>query len=146
MTAVYSSTARTNALLVRTVYDLFNENKLEQALTYATKDVNLIIYALGQEFNGRAGFLAFMQNFKQAFPDLKIEVVNQVADDDQVVCEITAIGLHLGKLVTPAGPIPPTGLKVHFTACEVWKFRDGKFYSLHNYQDAAGILRQLGQM
>jgi steroid delta-isomerase-like uncharacterized protein len=146
MSATYNTTARSNARLTRTIYDLFNQDKIEEALAYATEDVTLNLYALGLDFVGREGFAAFMQGFKQAFPDLKIEVTNQVADDDQVACEITAVGTHNGPLATPAGQIPPTGKTVHFTVCEVWKIRDGKFYSLHNYQDSASIMRQIGLM
>ncbi len=74
MSATYTTNARSNARLVRTIYDLFNQDKLEEAIAYATDDVAVSLYALGQEFTGREGFTAFMKGFKQAFPDLKIEV------------------------------------------------------------------------
>jgi predicted ester cyclase len=82
--------------------------------------------------------------FKGAFPDLKIAVTNQVATDDQVVSEFTARGTHTGPLLTPAGEIPPTGRKVDFIVCEVWRIKNGQLVSLHNYQDAASLMRQLG--
>jgi ketosteroid isomerase-like protein len=47
-------------------------------------------------------------------------------------------------MLTPAGEVPPTGRTVDFTVCEVWQIRDGKVTSLHNYQDAASLMRQLG--
>jgi len=144
MSSTYTNNASRNIWISRTVYDLFNQDKLEEALAYVTEDVTLNLYAFGQEFSGREGFTAFMQGFKQAFPDLKIEVVNQVADENQVVSELTGVATHTGPLQTPNGPIPPTGKTVNFTVCEVWKFRDGKITSLHNYQDSASLMRQLG--
>jgi predicted ester cyclase len=85
-----------------------------------------------------------MQGFKGAFPDLRIAVTNQVATEDSVVSEFTARGTHTGPLQTPAGAIPPTGRIVDFVVCEIWKMRNGQLASLHNYQDAAAIMRQIG--
>jgi steroid delta-isomerase-like uncharacterized protein len=144
MTATYSETASRNISIGRTVYELSTQQKFEEAATYATEDITVDLYALGLHLDGRAGFIGFMQNLLTAFPDLKIEVVNQVADDSQVASEFTALGTHTGPLETPMGTIPPTGKTVVFTVCEVWKFRDGKIASVHNYQDSASLLRQLG--
>lgn len=136
--------AQENAQLARRVYQLFNEGKPEAVTALATDDIELVLYPFGQTFHGREGFMQFMQGFSNAFPDLKIEVKNQAATEDQVVSEFTARGTHTGPLQTPAGTVPPTGRTVDFTVCEVWRIRDGKVASLHNYQDSASIMRQLG--
>ena len=105
-----------------------------------------VLVPFGQTFHGRDGFTGFMQGFKGAFPDIRISVTNQVATDDQVVSEFTARGTHTGSLQTPAGAIPPTGRTVDFIVCEVMRIKHGRIASLHNYQDAASIMRQLGLM
>jgi steroid delta-isomerase-like uncharacterized protein len=136
--------AQDNMQLARTVYEAFSRGDLEAGLAYAAEDVEVVLIPFGLTFHGRDGFSQFMHGFKDAFPDLAIIVGNQVADDDQVVSEFTATGTHRGPLMTPAGAIPPTGRTVTFTVCEVWRVRDGRLVSLRNYQDAAGIMQQLG--
>lgn len=136
--------ASDNAALARRMYDLFSHGKVDDALEYATDDVELILYPFGQTFHGKEGFRAFMTGFTDAFPDISITVTNQVADETQVATEFTATGTHGGVLRTPAGDIPPTRRTVEFVVCEVWTVRDGLLASLRNYQDAASLMRQLG--
>lgn len=133
-----------NAALARRLYELFSNGKIEDAIEYATEDVELILYPFGQTFHGKDGFLEFMGGFTTAFPDIAITVTNQVAQGDEVATEFTARGTHDGVLRTPAGDVPPTGRTVDFTVCEVWTVRDGKLASLRNYQDAGSLMRQLG--
>jgi steroid delta-isomerase-like uncharacterized protein len=136
--------AHDNAALARRIYQLFSDDKLDDALELVTEDVEAVLVPFGQTFNGREGFTTFMQGFKGAFPDIRISVTNQVATDDQVVSEFTARGTHTGPLQTPAGAIPATGRTVDFIVCEVMRVKNGRIVSLHNYQDAASIIRQLG--
>lgn len=135
-----------NTQLAHQIYGLFNEGQVEAATNLATDDVELVLYPFGQTFQGREGFTNFMRGFLNAFPDLKIEIRNQVAGDGQIVNEITGRGTHTGPLMTPAGVIPPTGRSVELSVCEVWKVRDGKLAGLANYQDSASLMRQLGLM
>jgi steroid delta-isomerase-like uncharacterized protein len=136
--------ANENAALARRIYQLFSDDKLDDALELVTEDVEAVLVPFGQTFHGRDGFTGFMQGFKGAFPDICISLTNQVATDDQVVSEFTARGTHTGPLQTPAGAIPPTGRTVDFIVCEVMRVKQGRIASLHNYQDAAAIMRQIG--
>jgi steroid delta-isomerase-like uncharacterized protein len=136
--------AQDNAVLARRIYQLFSENRLDDVLALTTEDVEAVVIPFGLTFHGRAGFTNFLQSWKGAFPDIKIAVTNQVTTDDQVVTELTARGTHTCPLQTPAGEIPPTGRTVDFIVCEVWRVKDGRLAALHNYQDAASMMRQLG--
>ena len=133
-----------NATLSRAIYDAFNQGDFERAVQGATEDVEIVFIPTGQTFRGRQGFADFMRSHKTAFPDVRIEVTNQIAADTYVVNEFVAHGTHTGPLLTPAGTIPPTGCRVTFTVCEVCQFRGGKLTSVHNYQDMVALLRQLG--
>jgi len=136
--------AQDNKALAQRIYQLFSSNRFDEVLSLTTEDVEVVMIPFGQTHHSRAGFSDFMKGFKDAFPDLQINVTNQVASEDQVVSEFTARGTHTGILMTPAGAVPPTGRTVDFTVCEVWRLRDGKLAVLRNYQDAASLLRQLG--
>jgi len=132
--------------LAREMYGRFGRNDFQGVLELVTDDIEATIIPFGQTFKGKEGFLQFMHGFKDAFPDMEIQIDNQVIGDDQVVNEISTTVVHTGTLETPAGAVPPTGRTVNFTVCEVWGIRDGKVASLRNYQDAASLMRQLGIM
>src|SRR6266508_802041 len=136
--------AQDNAVLARRIYQLFSEDKFDDVLELVSEDIEAILVPFGQTFHGREGFMQFMHGFKGAFPDLRISVTNQVATDESVVSEFTARGTHNGPLLTPAGEVPPTGRTVDFIVCEVVQVKHGQIASLHNYQDAASLMRQLG--
>jgi steroid delta-isomerase-like uncharacterized protein len=139
-----SATAQANIDLQNRIYALFSAGKMADVLRLATDDVVVEMIPFGQIHHGHGGFREFMTAFATAFPDLRIEPRRQIADDGRVAAEFVAHGTHKGPLMTPNGPIPPTGKKVVFTVCEVWDIRDGKVCGLRNYQDAASILRQIG--
>src|SRR5262249_20781836 len=111
--------AQDNAVLARRIYQLFSEDKFDAVLELVNQDIEAVPVPFGQPFHGREGGMNFMQGFKGAFPDLRINVTNQVATDESVVSEFTAKGTHNGPLLTPAGAIPPTGRPVDFVVCEV---------------------------
>lgn len=136
--------AQDNSALSRSIYDAFNRSDFARALECATEDVEIVFIPTSQTFRGLQGFEDFMRGHKTAFPDVQIEVTNQIAADDSVVNEFVAHGTHTGPLQTPSGTIAPTGRPVTFTVCEVCQFRDGKLAGLHNYQDKVALLRQLG--
>jgi len=136
--------AQDNTTLARRIYGLFSNNKLEDVLALVAEDAEVVLMPTGQTFHGREGFTQFMQGFKSAFPDIQITITNQVASADSVVSEFIAGGTNTGPLSSPAGALPATGKRAEWPVCEVWQIRDGQLTSLHNYQDMATMLRQLG--
>lgn len=132
--------------LTREIHALFSANKLNEIFPYLHDDVVAHAHAFGATFNGKDGFMDFMQSFKSAFPDVSLTHRNMVTEGDVVAVEFTGEGTHTGPLQTPGGTLPPTGRKVIFTVCEVLKWENGKLRSLANYQDSGAIMRQLGLM
>ena len=133
-----------NCALAQELYTLFNENRLEEASKMASDDIKVDMVPFGMVFDGRDGFLGFMDGFKTAFPDLTITVEHQVASEDGVASECSWSGTHTGTLTTPGGPVEATGKRVEAARfCEVWDVTDGAITKLVNYQDMRTWLRQL---
>lgn len=130
--------------LAETVYERFGKNDFAGVLELTSDDWQGTIVPFGQSFAGKEGFLQFMHGFKDAFPEMVIRLDNQVIGDGQVTNEISTTAVHAGPLQTPNGVVPPTGKTVHFTVCEVWGIKEGKVASIRNYQDALGLMAQLG--
>lgn len=136
--------AQNNAEIARKMYDAFSQGNFDAAAACAADNVEIVFVPTGQVFRGQQGFDDFMRGHKTAFPDVRIEITNQIAAGDDLVNEFVGRGTHTGPLVTPTGTIPPTGRAVTLTVCEVQRFQNGKLVSLHNYQDMVSLLRQLG--
>lgn len=130
--------------LAEALYARFSRNDFAGVLELTSDDWVGTIVPFGQTFHGKEGFLQFMHGFKDAFPEMVISLDNQVIGDGQVTNEISTTAVHAGPLQTPNGVVPATGKTVHFTVCEVWGIQDGKLASLRNYQDALGLMAQLG--
>ena len=79
--------------------------------------------------------------FRAAFPDVHMEILDLVAEDDTVVGRFTCSGTHLG---TWRGH-PPTGRRFQRIA-EVGFFRlhDGRIVHAWSLEDTHSRLRQLG--
>src|SRR5947208_2340243 len=104
-----TTVAQDNATLARRIYELFSNGDFDGVLDMVAKDVEVVFVPAGQTFRGHEGFTQFMKSFKNAFPDIKLTITNQIATDNSVVSEFIASGTQTGPLQTPAGEIPPTG-------------------------------------
>jgi steroid delta-isomerase-like uncharacterized protein len=139
--------AQDNGTLTRTLYDLFEAGRFDEVMPHLTDDVEVVAYiGPGLVFRGKDGFRDFMAGWRTAFPDIRVQIENQIATDTTVVNECSATGTQTGPLVSPGGEIPATGRQVTLRFCEIWRVRDGKITGLHNYQDSGTLLTQLGVM
>jgi steroid delta-isomerase-like uncharacterized protein len=89
---------------------------------------------------GREGFKALNVMFRSAFPDLRVDVDNVVAEDDKVGCRWRSTGTHDGELFG----IPPTGNKVDVTATVFYRVENGRLAEGWIARDDVGLMRQLG--
>lgn len=75
-----------------------------------------------------------------AFPDLKMEILEWGADNDQVFFFWQANGHQRGQLMN----IPPTGKAVTFQGSTFFRLLDGKIIRSRRIWDVASVLRQIG--
>jgi steroid delta-isomerase-like uncharacterized protein len=132
------------AALAHEIYAAFNRGDLDAALALAADDVEIVNVGWNVIYRGHDGFRTFMQGWKTLDPNSRVEVVRQLPGADGVTNEAVFHATHVGPLRTPAAEIPPTGKAITLPICEVWRVRDGKLASLHNYADGVTIMAQLG--
>lgn len=90
---------------------------------------------------GPEGALQLRAMLHTAFPDLRINVEDIVAEEDRVAVRATWTGTHRGAL--PMMPVPATGRRVTFTGMVFWRIRDGKIAERWGTIDRLGIQQQL---
>ena len=90
--------------------------------------------------NGPQGARAFVTTYITAFPDLRLDVDQMLAEGDFVVTRWTATGTHRGVLMG----IQPTQRRVVTRGCTVAQFKNGKGVHDWVYWDTGHLLRELG--
>jgi|SRR5689334_19535388 steroid delta-isomerase-like uncharacterized protein len=89
---------------------------------------------------GPKGYRDLFTEMRRAFPDMKVEVAQLVADEDAIAFAYTFTGTHDGQLMG----IPATGKKVKIRGMQISKFRDGKMVERWGSSDQLGMLQQIG--
>ena len=88
----------------------------------------------------REGVRMLFAGMLQAFPDLSIDISEQIAEDDRVVTRKTFRGTHGGPFLG----IPATGKPVRFEVIDILTIRDRKICEHRVVLDKLGLLQQLG--
>jgi steroid delta-isomerase-like uncharacterized protein len=89
---------------------------------------------------GPDGYRALFTEMRRAFPDMKVEVAELVADEEAIAFAYTLTGTQNGPLMG----IAPSGKKVKIRGLQISKFRDGKMVERWGSSDQLGILQQIG--
>ncbi|WP_163999287.1 ester cyclase [Pyxidicoccus caerfyrddinensis] len=133
---------RNKVVFQRMLMELWNQQRLEVADELFTPGATSPT-APGLP-PGPAGVKQLARMFLGAFPDLRIEVEQVVAEGDRVFGRLIETGTHTGDLVTPAGVIRATNKPVRFTEMAIVRLEDGKIAESWYDVDMAGLLMQLG--
>jgi predicted SnoaL-like aldol condensation-catalyzing enzyme len=89
---------------------------------------------------GPEGVMYFFDHFlKPSFPDLKVEILKQVAEGDTVTTHKKFYATHSGEFMG----IPATGKKVEMEIIDILRLKDGKLTEHWNVLDWYQVIQQL---
>lgn len=91
-------------------------------------------------FEGLKGAKQFASGLREAFPDLDVEVKEQVAEGDKVATLWRARGTHQGNF----GGIPATGKSMEINGITMFRVADGKVLESWGFADMMSLMKQLG--
>jgi len=83
---------------------------------------------------------SWAESIFKAFPDVKYDIKDILAEGDKVVIWWTFTGTHQGDIWN----IPATGKKVTNSAIEIYKFKNGKIVEERTEIDGMSFFQQLG--
>ncbi|MEO8744070.1 MAG: ester cyclase [Candidatus Dormiibacterota bacterium] len=129
------------ALARRGIEEVFNQGKFDVVGELVAR--NAVFHdpsVPGGKFEGPEGFKQFTQIYRNAFPDIKITINDQVAEGDKVVTRWTGTGTHKGELMG----IAPTGKYSTVTGISFERYENGKLVESWANYDNLGMLQQLG--
>ena len=120
------------------VFSKGNFNVLDEMI--ATDHVNSGPGTISGLPAGPEGTKQLVTVYRNAFPDLRFTIDEQIAEGDKVVTRWTALGTHQGEL---AG-IPATGKSSTVTGIAVDRIVNGKIAESWGIFDQFGMMQQLG--
>jgi predicted ester cyclase len=89
---------------------------------------------------GPAGVKAFFTMMWQAFPDMTVEIYDQVAEGDYVITRKTFHGTHDGDFMG----IAPTHKRVQINVMDKLRLESGQLVEHWGIVDQMGLMQQLG--
>lgn len=136
-----ATTTRDNKELVRQFIEtVWRDHDLDAIEEFVADDAVLHDNLNPDPVRGPDGARQFAETIVAAFPDVQVETLDLVAEDDRVAHRFRATGTHEG---TFAG-VPPTGDEVSVTGIAIQRVDDGQFVEEWEVIDALGLFRQLG--
>ncbi len=136
------SAEENKALARRVLEEMFNKGNLDVADDLLAPDYVDHDPAMPEDIHGPEGFKQYVGAYRSAFPDLHLEIEEQIAEGDLVATRWTGTGTHDGEL---AG-IPPTGKRVTLPGMEIVRISGGKLVEGWEGYDSMTMMRQLGVM
>lgn len=124
----------------RVLDELFNEGRLESADELFAPGAVSHDPAQPEPTIGPEGVKQSVTGYRTAFPDVRCEIEDQVAEGGTVATRWTARGTHQGELMG----IAPTGRQATVTGITIDRIEDGKIVESWTNWDTLGLLQQLG--
>ena len=129
-----------NKALARRFYEtVFNRKDVDAIDELCVQDF-VDHSAMPGQAPGTEGVKEMFTALVRAFPDLRVDVEELIAERDLVAARVSGGGTHKGELFGTA----PTGKALRFNAIDVIRFQNGKAVEVwHQGDDAIGLM-QLG--
>ena len=141
--------AQEHVALAWSLFDLGNNHQsdpawLEKMMAAFAADSEHIDVPSGATLHGPDGHQRLAAFFAESFPDLRVELTNAFATEDQVTLECTWRWNDTGSLYLPSGALPSMKRSGELRCCYVFQIRKGKIVSVHSYYDMLTQMEQLG--
>jgi steroid delta-isomerase-like uncharacterized protein len=130
--------AENKALVVRWFDEVWNRGRRDAIDEMFAPDG--VAHGLGENVRGPEEFKVFHARFRGAFPELRVEIDDLIAEGDKVAYRFTASGTHRGDTLGFAA----TNRSMRFSGMGVARIRDGNIVEGWNVLDQLSMLSQLG--
>jgi steroid delta-isomerase-like uncharacterized protein len=132
--------AQNKAAMRRIYEEIWNQGKFEVVDEVISPDYVGHLPTPPGAPSGREGLVWLIKAYRTAFPDIHVQVEDQIAEGDQVLTRITIQGTHQGQLMN----IPATNKHVTVTALVLTRFKNGRNVEGWAELDRLGLMQQIG--
>ena len=131
-----------NKASARAVFEAWSTGELERLDDLVSANV---VHHDPYDPNGERGLEGMKRTIalnRAAFPDMRLEVEDQIAEGDKVVTRWRGEMTHLGEL----GGAPPSGNQVTISGITIDRFENGKIVEAWRSMDTLGLMRGIGAL
>lgn len=130
-----------NKILVQRLYNEYlNTGDLDHMDELMSYDFKL--HGEQDRPSGIEGAKAYLTPWYAAFPDLRLEVLDMIAQGDMVGVRVRVSGTHSGEFMGH----PPSDKRMEFMELGMFKLEGEKIIEYWGVEDTAAMFRQLGIM
>jgi steroid delta-isomerase-like uncharacterized protein len=130
--------AEGNKAVARTYIDqVWNEGKLDRFEEFVSPDV---VPHSGPEVTNSEGMKQFLAMIRNALPDMRLTLDDELAVDGKVVHRWTMSGTHQGEFMG----IPATGKNLVWSGISILRLSGGKIIEYWAQSDNMSMMQQLG--
>lgn len=135
------STEQNKAIVVR-----FNKEFIEQGNENSFNELlsnNVINHSAAPGMpNGKESFAFFLNSvLRKGFPNLKVEILDQVAENDLVTTRKQIKATHTGEIFG----IPPSNKDVVINIIDIIRIHDGKYAEHWGQSNFAEVLKEIAE-
>lgn len=132
--------AQNKAAMRRIYEELWNQGNFDVVDEIVAPDYVGYLPTPPEAPSGRDGLVWLIQAYRAAFPDIHVQVEDQIAEGDKVLTLITIQGTHRGQFMQMA----PTNKKISVEAFVLTRFENGRNVEGRVGLDRLALLQQLG--
>jgi steroid delta-isomerase-like uncharacterized protein len=103
-------------------------------------DYTVHMVGMPEPVRGRDAWKELIGNYFQAFPDLAVEIEDEVVEDDRVAMRLVWSGTHRAEFLG----VPATGRRVRVQSSVFFRVVDERVETEWHQDDMLGLLQQLG--
>lgn len=136
------TTEAENKEIVRELFDRLSDRDVGVVDDLCADGFSVEIDLLGTDESaiGIDGMKAMYEEYYAAFPDLRQDVVELVAEGDAVAVFLMTRGTHRGEF----RGVPPTGNEIEVEDAGLIRIEDGRIVDLWPQSDMLGLFEQIG--
>lgn len=131
--------AKPDSVLRTWFEELWNQGKEETISRLLGPDA-VVHGVVGQSLRGPEGFLPFYRRFRDAFPDIHIEVIRTITEGNMVAIQCHVTGTHTGDSLGMAA----SNKRVDFPGIAIGRIENGKIAEGWNCFDFLTCYQQIG--
>jgi len=90
---------------------------------------------------GIDGLKQFLSMISTAFPDIRVEIKDMIAEEEMVAVRLKVSGSQKGILM---GTIPPSGKHAEWSGMDFLRVSEGKIVERWSVRDLLGLMKQIG--
>ena len=136
--AADASAEQNKAVVTRFVEEVWGNGNLDAMDTLFTEDS--VLHDPTGDVQDPEAFKTYNELYLAAFPDLRYDIQDMIAEDDKVVFRARMRGTHEGEFMG----FEPTGNRFDAEGIIIARIEDGRIAERWASYDALGMMRQLG--